>query len=99
MSRPARALVVNAAVAGVAIVTLVPLLWMVSASFMPPGAANTMPPPLVPRTPTLEHYVALFTRLNLLRNFLNSLLISGVTRDPDGGAEDLPLGLTVDLRG
>ena len=61
MSRPARALVVNAAVAAVAIVTLVPLLWMVSASFMPPGAANTMPPPLVPRTPTLEHYVALFS--------------------------------------
>jgi multiple sugar transport system permease protein len=78
--KPARrGLALNAAVAVVALLTLVPLLWMVSASFMAPGAANTMPPPLLPAKPTLEHYVALFTRLNLLRNFLNSLLISTVT--------------------
>ena len=32
-----------------------PLLWMVSASFMAPGEANTSPPPLLPRDPTLEH--------------------------------------------
>ena len=33
-----------------------------------------------PSAPTLEHYVDLFTRLNLARNFANSLLITvGVT--------------------
>jgi len=79
MKRPGRSLILNAAVIAVAVLTLIPLFWMVSASFMSPGAANTMPPPLLPRTPTLEHYIALFTRLHLLRNFLNSLLISGVT--------------------
>jgi len=72
-------LLVNVALVLLAVLTLLPLLWMVSASFMPPGAANTLPPPLLPRHPTLEHYVALFTRLDLLRNLLNSLLISSVT--------------------
>jgi len=67
------------ALAFAAVLTLAPLLWMVSASFMPSGAANTMPPPLLPQHPTFEHYVALFTRANLLRCFLNSLLIAGGT--------------------
>ena len=72
-------MLVNAALVLVAVLTLFPLLWMVSASFMPAGSANTLPPPLLPKHPTLEHYVALFTRLDLLRNLLNSLLISSVT--------------------
>ena len=79
MKRRRASWLVNAALAVAAAFTLFPLLWMVSASFMPSGAANTLPPPLLPRHPTLEHYVDLFTRLDLLRNFLNSLLISGVT--------------------
>jgi len=63
-----------------ALVTLTPLLWMVSASFMPTGQASSFPPPLLPSAPTLEHYVDLFTRLNLARDFANSLLITlGVT--------------------
>lgn len=53
-----------------------PLLWMVSASLMRSGEANTSPPPLLPRHVTLEHYRALFTSLNLGRYFLNSLGIS-----------------------
>jgi multiple sugar transport system permease protein len=59
-----------------AIVTLTPLLWMVSASFMPTGQASSFPPPLLPTHPTLEHYVDLFTRLNLARDFGNSLLVT-----------------------
>ncbi len=58
------------------IVTLAPLLWMVSASFMPSGQANTFPPPFLPRSVTLEQYAALFTRLNLGRYLLNSTLIA-----------------------
>jgi multiple sugar transport system permease protein len=79
MKRRRSSLWVNAALILVAVLTLFPLLWMVSASFMPAGSANTLPPPLLPKHPTFEHYVALFTRLDLLRNFLNSLLISTVT--------------------
>ncbi|MEO5825925.1 MAG: carbohydrate ABC transporter permease, partial [Gemmatimonadales bacterium] len=59
-----------------AVLAATPLLWMVSASFMPAGSANASPPPLVPSAPTLEHYRALFTSLNLGRYFINSLVIS-----------------------
>jgi multiple sugar transport system permease protein len=61
--------------AGVAL-TLLPLLWMVSASFMPAGEASAVPPRLLPSAPTLEHYRALFTRLSLARHVLNSALVA-----------------------
>ncbi|CDH46928.1 carbohydrate ABC transporter permease [Candidatus Contendibacter odensensis] len=64
---------------GVAL-TLLPLLWMVAASLMPTGEANRYPPHLWPSAITLEHYAALFTRLDLGRYLLNStLLASAVT--------------------
>jgi multiple sugar transport system permease protein len=59
-----------------AIVTLLPLLWMTAASFMSPGEANTFPPRFLPRDPTLGNYVALFTRIDLARHFLNSIGIT-----------------------
>lgn len=59
-----------------AVITLAPLLWMVSASFMPSGEASTFPPPFVPRSFTLEHYIGLFTRANLARHFFNSAFLS-----------------------
>jgi multiple sugar transport system permease protein len=60
----------------VAATTLAPLLWMVSASLMPSGQASTFPPPFIPREITLDQYVGLFTRLDLGRNLLNSILLS-----------------------
>ncbi len=71
-------IVMNVALAVIAIATLTPALWMVSASFMAPGEASGSPPPLIPRTPTLEHYVALGERLHMGRYFLNSLIIASV---------------------
>ena len=59
-----------------AALTMVPLLWMVSASFMPSGEANTFPPRLLPSAPTLEHYTTLFTRLQLWRHLGNSALVA-----------------------
>lgn len=61
-----------------AVVTLVPLLWMLSASLMPSGEASSYPPPLFPSEVTFEHYYDLFNRLNLGRYFLNSTLIAGL---------------------
>ncbi len=58
------------------LLTLAPLVWMVSASFMSPGEAASAPPHLVPRDPTLEHYRELFTRLNVGRYALNSALLA-----------------------
>lgn len=52
---------------------LFPLFWMVSVSFMPSGAASTLPPPLLPKDPTLAHYRALFAQGGIGRAFANSL--------------------------
>ena len=53
-----------------------PLIWMVSASLMRPGEANSSPPPFLPADPTFEHYRALFTSLSVGRYIVNSLLVS-----------------------
>ncbi|UCE04131.1 MAG: carbohydrate ABC transporter permease [Candidatus Latescibacterota bacterium] len=53
---------------------------MLAASLMAAGESNTLPPRFLPRRITFEHYVALFTRLDLARHFLNSAIIaSGAT--------------------
>jgi multiple sugar transport system permease protein len=59
-----------------ALIALMPMLWMVSASFMPTGEANTYPPHLLPSKITFSHYGELFTRLNLGRYLFNSALIA-----------------------
>ena len=69
----------NAALIVFGALSLVPLLWMVSASFMSTGEATTFPPPLVPARPTLSHYADLFGRLALGRYALNSAFIAVVT--------------------
>ena len=66
----------HAILAAMAVATLVPLLWMVSASLMPAGEAAAFPPRLWPSQPTLAHYHALFERLDLGRTLVNSLVLS-----------------------
>jgi multiple sugar transport system permease protein len=61
---------------GAAVVTLLPLLWMVSASLMPTGEATALPPHLIPSVVTFEHYQALFTRLSLGRYAANSAFLA-----------------------
>lgn len=64
----------------IAICALLPFFWMISASLMPNGAASVYPPRFIPEHVTFEQYKSLFTRLNLTRFLLNSLIISvGVT--------------------
>ncbi|MHB1222795.1 MAG: carbohydrate ABC transporter permease [Gemmatimonadaceae bacterium] len=70
-----RALLYATLVAG-AVLSLLPMLWMLSASFMATGEASSYPPRLLPQRPTLEHYVALFTRLDLGRSLLNSVIVT-----------------------
>lgn len=57
-------------------ITLAPLLWMLSASFMPTGDASAFPPPFFPKRFTFEHYLNLFTRGNLARYLFNSAFLS-----------------------
>ena len=62
----------------VAFVTLAPLFWMVSVSFMAPGEAAQFPPPLFPENPTMENYRTLFGTYGIGRYFGNSLLVSAL---------------------
>jgi multiple sugar transport system permease protein len=59
-----------------ALLALLPMVWMVSASLMPTGEANSYPPRLFPSAVTFEHYTALFTGLNLGRYLLNSTIVA-----------------------
>ena len=67
---------VNGLLAGLAAMSLFPLLWMLSVSFMPAGAAGTLPPPLLPPSVTLDNYWALFERAGMGRYLLNSILVA-----------------------
>jgi multiple sugar transport system permease protein len=61
-----------------AVVALLPMLWMLSASLMPTGEASVYPPHFLPTAVTFAHYRELFTRLNLGRYLANSALIAFV---------------------
>lgn len=61
-----------------AVMALLPMVWMVSASLMPSGEASTYPPRFFPSRVTFDHYVDLFTRLNLGRYLLNSAFVAVV---------------------
>ena len=62
-----------------AALVLFPLAWMVLASLSPAGEASAVPPRLVPRSLTLEHYEALFTRLSVARHLATSALLATTT--------------------
>src|SRR5207244_8039709 len=72
MRRTVQTVALHGVLAVGAALTLLPLLWMLAASFMPAGEASAVPPRLVPSSATLEHYRALFGRLHLTRSLLNS---------------------------
>jgi multiple sugar transport system permease protein len=76
MRRRLASLLLHAVLMIGAAVTLGPLVWMVSASFMPSGESTQMPPRLLPSRPTLEQYEALFSRLHLARALLNSTVLA-----------------------
>ena len=76
MKRRAQKALLSAVLAGAAFLTLLPLLWMVSASLMPTGEATALPPRLLPSIITVEHYRALFTRLSVARYAANSALLA-----------------------
>jgi multiple sugar transport system permease protein len=70
------ALAINAGLVLAALLTAAPLLWMLSASFMHPGEATSLPPRFVPAHPTWEHYATLFARLNLGRAVANTFFLA-----------------------
>nr|WP_316628544.1 hypothetical protein [uncultured Brevundimonas sp.] len=83
-----RAILLNLAVALIALVVLFPLVWMVSVSFMATGEAAVFPPPLLPSHWTLEHYRDLFLNQGMGRYLWNSFALATL-------ATLLALGFTV----
>lgn len=59
-----------------AMLAMLPMVWMVSASLMPAGEASTYPPRFFPTRLTLDHYADLFTRLDLGRYLFNSAFVA-----------------------
>ncbi len=72
----ARSLAVNGALVALAALTLFPLAWMVSVSFMAPGEASRFPPPLLPDAPTLANYRELLGVQGLARPAFNTLALA-----------------------
>jgi multiple sugar transport system permease protein len=58
------------------LITLAPLIWMLSASFMADGHANVYPPRFFPDKITFIQYESLLSRLSVARNFFNSLFLA-----------------------
>jgi multiple sugar transport system permease protein len=69
--------IVNGLLIGLALISLFPLLWMVSVSFMQAGAASTLPPPLLPAAPTLANYREVFVRAGMVRSLMHSVFLAG----------------------
>ena len=61
-----------------ALLVLMPLIWMIAVSFMAPGEAAQFPPPLFPARPTLVNYRTLFEHYGVGRYLANSLLVSSL---------------------
>jgi len=74
-ARTAKAMI-NGLLIGGAVIALFPLLWMLSVSFMQPGEASSLPPPLLPSHATLSNYRELFVHAGMGTYLLNSLLVS-----------------------
>ena len=69
-------LAINAALVLLALVALAPLMWMLSVSFMPAGAASHFPPPLLPSRFTLDNYRELFERIGIGHYLANSVIVA-----------------------
>jgi multiple sugar transport system permease protein len=69
-------LALNIGTALLVLLTLFPLLWMASVSFMSAGEAAEFPPPFLPSRPTLEHYRELFLNQGVGRYLLNSAFLA-----------------------
>lgn len=65
-----------ALVALMAVVSLMPLYWMVVTGLTPPTLVMKLPPDIFPKNPTLRNFQDLFTRKLLWRWTLNSAIVS-----------------------
>jgi multiple sugar transport system permease protein len=77
-SRPQREGMALTVVVGVvlgvgALITAFPFLWMVASSVKPRSESVAYPPQLLPKSPTFEYYVQLFSELDFGRYLVNTI--------------------------
>lgn len=58
-----------------ALLTVFPLVWMISGAFKGPG--EVFSPNIIPASPTLENFTSVFTQVPFLRYMLNSFFVAG----------------------
>lgn len=75
----AGALIAHVLLLGGSVVMVLPFVWMLSTSFKPPAEVLSWPPQFIPKTWTIENYVAVFKTAPFLRFFANSVLVSLVS--------------------
>ena len=78
-SRALAGVAVNGALLLLAAFAVLPLAWMFAASFMQTGEASSFPPPMLPSSPTLSHYIELFSQQNMGGYFRNSVCVALAT--------------------
>ena len=61
----------------VALIMIIPFIWMILSSFKPGTEIVRMPPTFFPETFTTKNYITLFQRLPFGRYFINSIIMSG----------------------
>jgi multiple sugar transport system permease protein len=72
VTRRLRTLALHAGLVAAAVLTLLPLVWMLAASFLPSGASSEVVAALASGDATLANYETLFGRLDLARTIANS---------------------------
>jgi ABC-type glycerol-3-phosphate transport system permease component len=63
----------------VALMMVVPFIWMVSTSLKSPGAEFTYPPQILPTEINLSQYQRLFANLPFARYFINTTIVTALT--------------------
>lgn len=58
---------------------VIPFLWMISTSLKAPGSVLTLPPEIIPASPTLESYRQVADAIPIVRMVGNSLIVTGAT--------------------
>ncbi|KFI90097.1 carbohydrate ABC transporter permease [Bifidobacterium scardovii] len=64
------------AVCVISVVTVAPLLWTLATSFKPAGEILRDALSFIPRSPTLDNYIQVFTTVPFARYFVNTLIVA-----------------------
>lgn len=70
---------INVSAVVIAVLTAAPIYWLFASSFKPTGELGALPPSILPKDPTLDHYREAFGQYSFSTYMLNSVLIASVS--------------------